>query len=307
MKKFRFASDLHLEFAYDDPNFLKPKDPQEVKDKAFADYADQLFPPHGDDKQTTLLLSGDICENWRAHTRYGGFFKRVSERFAEVIWIPGNHEYYGHKFSDYHDTRVAMNMSTEYSNVFYWNRNRTSYLTECGLNIHVLAATLWSDCDKGNPLSNFAVSNGLNDYKKITFADVEMDIYRKLRVNDTMAAHIRDRDYIVAQVNKFKTADPDCVVIVMTHHAPSFQSIPERYAGDVLSNAYASHLNFGLFTHGQPDVWIHGHLHDEVNYWINETNVISNPYGYIGHHLNEGYNPFATLTFGESIDPVSPV
>ena len=307
MKKFRFGSDLHLEFAYDDPNFVKPKDSQDVKDKAFADYADRLFPPQDVDKQTTLLLSGDICENWRAHTRYGGFFKRVSERFAEVIWIPGNHEYYGHKFSDYHDTRVAMNMSTEYSNVFYWNRNRTSYSTDCGLNIHVLAATLWSDCDKGNPLSNFAVSNGLNDYKKITFADVEMDIYRKLRVNDTIAAHIRDRDYIVAQVNKFKAADPDCVVIVMTHHAPSFQSIPERYAGDVLSNAYASHLNFGLFTHGQPDIWIHGHLHDEVDYWINETNVISNPYGYIGHHLNEGYNPFASLTFGDSLDSVNPV
>lgn len=306
MKRFRYASDLHLEFAYDDPKFLKPKDPQAVKDQAFADFADVLFPPAEEDSETTLLLSGDICENWRAHTRYGGFFKRVSERFAEVIWIPGNHEYYGHKFSDYHDTRVAMTMAQEYGNVFYWNRNRTSYVTDHGINVHIIAATMWSDCDRGNPISTFAVSQGLNDYKHITFADVEADIYRKLRVGDTIAAHCRDRDYIIEQTNKYKAADPDCMVIVMTHHAPSFQSIPERYVGDVLSFAYASTIDFGKFVHGQPDVWLHGHLHDTVDYWINETHVISNPFGYPGHHPNEEYNPHVSLLLGGLSDPVLP-
>lgn len=298
MKRFRFASDLHLEFAYDDPKFVKPKDSQAVKDKAFAEYADVLFPPTEEDSETTLLLSGDICENWRAHTRYGGFFKRVSERFAEVIWIPGNHEYYGHKFSDYHDTRVAINMATEYGNVFYWNRNRTSYVTVCGRNVHIVAATMWSDCDNANPLSMYAVSQGLNDYKHITFADVEADVYRKLRVSDTIGAHHRDRAYIFDQVNRFKSADPDCAVIVMTHHAPSFESVPERYKGDVLSNAYASCIDFNRFTHGEPTVWIHGHLHDTVNYWIGSTNVISNPFGYPGHHPNVEYQPLAQLLIG---------
>ncbi|MNI53402.1 hypothetical protein D3C73_1082290 [compost metagenome] len=166
---------------------------------------------------------------------------------------------------------------------------------------------MWSDCDKGNPLSTFAVSTGLNDYKKITFADTEMDIYRKLRVSDTMAAHFRDRQYIIEQTNKFKAADPDCIVIVMTHHAPSFESIPERYKSDVLSYAYASAFNFYAFTHGQPDIWLHGHLHDTVDYWINETHVISNPFGYPGHHPNDEYNPHVFLLLGGLSEPASSV
>lgn len=297
MKKFRYASDLHLEFAYDDPKFLKQKDPQAVKDQAFAEYADILFPAMEDDSHTTLLLAGDICENWRAHTRYGGFFKRLSDRFSEVIWIPGNHEYYGHKFSDYHDARVAINMATEYSNVFYWNRNRTSYSSGSST-IHLVVSTLWSDCDKGNPLTTFAVSQGLNDYRHITFADVENDLYRKLRVNDTITAHIQDRDYIIRSVNNIKAGDPSSIVVVMTHHAPSFESIPDRYASDVLSNAYASHINFNLFEAGQPDVWIHGHIHDTVDYTIGDTQVVSNPFGYRDHHPNDNYNYVATIVLG---------
>lgn len=298
--KFRYASDLHLEFAYGDPSFLKPKDSDAVKAKAFSDYCDKLFPPHEDDATTVLLLSGDICDNWRAHTRFRGFWQRASERFAEIIWIPGNHEYYGHKLSEYHDTRIAVTMANEFNNVFYWNRNKTSYT--CGeTKVHVIAATMWTDCDGGNPLTAFAVANQLNDYNHITFADVERDLYRKLRVPDVIAEHVRSRDYIIQKTKAFKDQDPNCIVIVMTHHAPSWQSIPDHFKGDVLSHAYAATIPWREFGEHLPNIWIHGHIHDTVDYRIDAMRVISNPYGYPSHYHNEDYNPAATIQTEELI------
>jgi Icc-related predicted phosphoesterase len=77
-------------------------------------------------------------------------------------------------------------------------------------------------------------------------------------------------------------------VVVVTHHAPSQQSIHPRYGvNNKLSPAYASSLESLM---GEPvRLWIHGHTHDSFDYCIEGTRVVANPRGYAPRDINAGF------------------
>jgi hypothetical protein len=67
--------------------------------------------------------------------------------------------------------------------------------------------------------------------------------------------------------------------VVVTHHAPSAQSVPPWHAGEILNAAFASPLDELVRASGVP-LWIHGHTHFCVDYQIGKTRVFSNQLGY---------------------------
>ncbi len=67
--------------------------------------------------------------------------------------------------------------------------------------------------------------------------------------------------------------------MVVTHHSPSAQSIPRQYENDILSASYASNLD-NLVRELEPDLWVHGHMHETCDYLIGKTRVVCNPRGY---------------------------
>ena len=72
--------------------------------------------------------------------------------------------------------------------------------------------------------------------------------------------------------------------IVVGHHAPSSQSVAEWFRADTLMNgAFRSELDGFIETRPQIKYWLHGHMHNNSNYWVGETRVVCNPRGYIGH------------------------
>lgn len=72
------------------------------------------------------------------------------------------------------------------------------------------------------------------------------------------------------------TSNPEKTVVV-THHAPHEQSVPDEYKSHPLSPAYASDLSRLL---GRSKLWIHGHIHFNADYMVGATRVICNPRGY---------------------------
>ncbi|MFC3158647.1 hypothetical protein ACFOEQ_08980 [Chryseobacterium arachidis] len=76
--------------------------------------------------------------------------------------------------------------------------------------------------------------------------------------------------------------------IVITHHAPSIQSVPDYFKQDPVTSAYASNLEDFIIEY-QPLYWIHGHIHTPKRYKISETEIICNPHGYIDEKYN-GYD-----------------
>jgi Icc-related predicted phosphoesterase len=82
--------------------------------------------------------------------------------------------------------------------------------------------------------------------------------------------------------------------VVMTHHAPSFQSISPHYAGSDLNAAYASELYNAYSDDAMPILHIHGHVHDSFDYMLGDTRVVCNPRGYLNMgpgDLNSKFNP----------------
>ena len=73
---------------------------------------------------------------------------------------------------------------------------------------------------------------------------------------------------------------PGRVRIVVTHHAPSFRSLPpEGWAYSDLDPAFASDCDELVEASGA-DLWAHGHVHVAADYRIGHTRVLCNPAGY---------------------------
>ena len=90
--------------------------------------------------------------------------------------------------------------------------------------------------------------------------------------------------------------DKSRVVILITHHLPSYKSIHSKYQSEtILNHAYYSNLDY-LYPY--IDYFFHGHTHTSHDYYINENEkrgrVICNPKGYFNE--NKFYNPKLMIT-----------
>ena len=74
--------------------------------------------------------------------------------------------------------------------------------------------------------------------------------------------------------------------MVITHHAPSRQSIHPRYADSLLNACFVSDAEHVLGA-ARAQLWIHGHTHDSFDYAVHGTRVVCNPRGYAQAGVNE--------------------
>ncbi len=87
--------------------------------------------------------------------------------------------------------------------------------------------------------------------------------------------HAASRDWLAAMLAE----SFDGKTVVVTHLAPSSQSVHPRYARDLLTPAFASNLR-NLMDGGQASLWVHSHVHESLTYEIYGTRVVCNPRGY---------------------------
>lgn len=275
MLKFRIASDLHTEFMaaqYDNLERI----------------ADKLLTPLETDKDTILLLAGDIGSMHKIKVLVK-FIDIVAPRFKHVLYIPGNHEYYGGNLMT---TVVDIhNQIKHHKNVIFDNMEKLpfQYFGDPRLN-NIWMTTLWTDLsghDADGRIGTMALARGhMNDYKHIGGMQ---DIYAPTTPEEVLTVHDAMRGVLTAQ-DGIREGD-----VVMTHHLPSYLSIDPQYVDHPLNGCYASHLDY-LILARKPAVWVHGHTHCSNDYRIGDTRVISNPHGYIHtRDQNAKYNP--ALTF----------
>jgi len=119
----------------------------------------------------------------------------------------------------------------------------------------------------------------MNDYNSIRIGSN----YRKLRADDTLKFHKESKEYLL---NQLKVIQDN--VFVISHHAPSYQSVPQEFKKHA-KGAYCSNLDDLILNHPQIKYWCHGHTHTPFDYNIGNCRVICNPHGYPGQ--NTGYLP----------------
>jgi hypothetical protein len=82
--------------------------------------------------------------------------------------------------------------------------------------------------------------------------------------------------------------------VVITHHAPSRNSIHPRFADSLINACFVSDAE-RLIDGSRACLWIHGHTHDSFDYVVNGTRVLCNPRGYAKDGVNENSSFDANL------------
>lgn len=198
----------------------------------------------------------------------------ASQLYKHVIAVAGNHEFYQGKFHAGLD--YLRDEYSKYPNVHFLENDS---ITLDGFKF--IGCTLWSDMNKGDPFTLWQIKNILNDYHVIRN---DATGYRRLQPEDTFKRHRESLKYLTTELQNSK----DDNVIVVTHHLPTHQSVPERYKKDTIANgAYVSDLSELILDNPQIKLWVHGHTHSSCDYIIGETRIVCNPRGYASHNTTE--------------------
>lgn len=238
-----------------------------------------------------IVLAGDIHNHaegirWAAQT-FGGT--------ASVVYVPGNHEYYDGEFGA---LEVAMrDAAAGVDNVHFLNN---AALIDPEGRWRVLGTTLWTDfelfgADEETVAASVAAAEKVMlDFRgpievtwptSATATGAPGQGPRLLTPADTLALHAHARAWLVRELGKPFTGK----TIVVTHHAPHRASLADRFASDLASAGFISHLPDLV---GPPvALWVHGHTHTPFDYVANGTRVICNPRGYVDRRRNRLENP----------------
>ena len=236
----QLASDLHLEFLQHDWPLERV-----------------IAPVPGAD---VLVLAGDIANGDSA-----------CQLFADwptpVIYVAGNHEFYGHAIDSMRDQMREAALSF---GIHFLDNDSV----EIG-GVRFLGTTQWTDYRFGenwldptqDQLMDYAQSN-LNDHRLIRLG------HRLFTAQDALDCHGFARAWLEAELAKpFKGR-----TVIVSHHGPHHLSVHPKYANNPLNSAFVSDLSDLM---PGADLWLHGHVHDSFDYVVGQCHVVANPAGYL--------------------------
>ena len=217
---------------------------------------------------TKPWLLGDAVDEWLA--------------CEHTLYVPGNHEYYGSDIDGARDTLAracAMHCIT---------------LLDPGAvtieGVRFIGATLWTDFR----LDGIAAEPGAH-LARLEISDFDGAIKHRgtnFTTREAARRHATERQFIEHELAGARRTPS----VVITHHAPSGRSIGAQYEGDPTNPAFASDL-VALIRRYQPALWIHGHMHERLDYQLGDRRVICNPAGYDAVAAERhGYDPQLCIT-----------
>jgi Icc-related predicted phosphoesterase len=214
-------------------------------------------------KDEILILAGDLRE---FGNRNGGDLldklRTICSIFKKVIFVPGNHEYYG-SYINTVDDKIREGLSDVDNFILLQNGG---FIEIDG--VRIIGATLWSDITNCREIVKYMLS----DYSVIFIKDG--DTKSKLITPDyTLDLHRRHLENIKESLYEWEGPS-----IVVTHHTPSFKSMTPGFEDSMINSAFMNELELEKW----PTYWIHGHVHSRHNYMHNGCNVLCNPVGYKG-------------------------
>lgn len=225
----------------------------------------------------TLVMAGDIVEavllKEKSNRRDNAveFLKAMNERYDNVIYICGNHEFYENSF-------------------VHTVRNMRSRFKELDLhNFHVLekeifeledaiffGATMWTTFRNGNPLIMNDCQRGMMDYHYIHTSTMAYGEKIKLTPENTA---LECRKTIKA-LKDFIDTPTDKTKILVTHMAPCVMSIHPNYINHFLNDAYYEKQVGDMILYSDIKLAIHGHIHFPSDYMLGKCRIVCNPRGY---------------------------
>jgi 3',5'-cyclic AMP phosphodiesterase CpdA len=255
IRRLRIFSDLHLEFS------------------------DWAPPPAQAD---AIVLAGDIAVG-----THGVQWARRQFPDTPVVYVPGNHEFYGARLS------VALEELRAEA------QRLGVHLLDNGACVlggtRFLGTTLWTDyalygsapADLDRAMADATVE--MNDFRMITWAGGK----------PFKPTHAREMHFTQAQWLGQQLAEPFAgPTVVVTHHLPHRQSIHPKYEGTRFNPCFASDLDH--LVRSPVVLWAHGHTHESIDYMVNGTRVVCNPRGYIPRDPNPSFDPLGLVELAQT-------
>jgi len=226
-----------------------------------------------------VVLAGDIARPRGAVSWASGFAK-------PVLYVPGNHEFYGGRIAGTVEELKRLSAGT-----------RIHVLDNDAVTIEgvrFLGSTLWTDFMLfGNGPERAAAMQEaqrfMRDFGRIRLGEAPFTPAASAALFTQHAAWLEGR---LAE----RHAGP---TVVITHHAPSRRSIHPRFADSLLNACFVSNAE-RLIDGSRARLWIHGHTHDSFDYFVNSTRVLCNPRGYAKDGANE--NPLFDANLRVEVD-----
>lgn len=225
-------SDLHLEF-----------------DKDGGETFVTELPVLGD----VLVLAGDVLP-LRTEKEIARVFGWFCQRFPQVVFVPGNHEYYG--TTPFEATAKLQSVGARLANLHVLDGGMTTILGR-----RFVGATMWFREVEPSERPKFPNLELLNDFRLI--ADFVPWVYE---------THHTDLAFLEENV---RPGD-----VVVTHHLPHDRSVAQQFIGSPLNRFFVADDAMPLAERSGAALWIHGHTHIPCDYLLGDTRVVCNPRGY---------------------------
>lgn len=218
-----------------------------------------------------LIVPGDAETKGK-----GPSFLRYAYPNHRIVYVPGNHEYYGSSVAAMDD---QLREECEKHDIHFLQMNciEIEGIRFCG-------CTLWTDFQLFGPenldRAKTEAERYMNDYRAIYYADKKKGA---ISPTDTIKIHQEHLAWLQAQ-----QAD-----VVVTHHPPSYQGVQDCYKDSLLSACFASNLDHIVEQSGAK-YWLCGHSHIAMRFKIGKTEVVMNCMGYPKEKV-EGFDPGLVL------------
>jgi predicted phosphodiesterase len=235
-----------------------------------------------DNDADVVVLAGDIARPVEA-------VRWAVQLGKPVLYVPGNHEFYGGTISGTVSTLKSLCAGTLV---------RVLDDEEVVLEgVRFLGSTLWTDFRLSGDgderaAAMKAAAGSMRDFSRI-FQDAA------LQNPFTPADCARLSKRHAAWLARSLARTHDGPTVVVTHHAPSRRSVHPRFESSPLNACFVSDLDH-LVDGRRAQLWIHGHTHDSFDYRLNGTRVVCNPRGYSPGGVNENasFDPDFTISIG---------
>lgn len=183
----------------------------------------------------------------------------LASKYNHIVYVVGNHEHYG---TDRGTLRKSITKLCNKHPNFHWLDNDTIEIDG-----KVFAGTtLWFP----NHPMNFSHQRKLTDFQLIP--GFTKWVYQ---------ANEDAQDFLKGLVGSQ-------VDVVVTHHAPSWESVTPTFRGSDLNRFYVTDLD-RVMGYMNPSLWCHGHMHESIDYMAGDTRVVCNPFGYARQEENAGF------------------
>lgn len=203
-----------------------------------------------------LVVAGDLG----TLSTVGSALRALCARYPHVVFVLGNHEYYGSSPAEVH--AALRSFSTLLPNLHWLHRGTA----EIG-GVVFAGAVLWFRDAPDNP----RYAHRLNDFSMISgFVPWVYEESRKDEVFLKKAALQAD--------------------VVVTHHLPAQGSVADGFRDSPLNRFFLCDVEPVVSASGAV-LWVHGHTHSPCDYVCGSTRVLCNPLGYPGEASTPDFPP----------------